>query len=312
MRLHTKIPLSPQDTTIDYGSKVVLLGSCFAQHIGDKLDYFKFQHHCNPFGVLFHPFAIQRIVDRAINELAFTEDDIFLKDDRWHCLETHSLITTSNKEELLALLNQRLAELKKHLSDATHFVITLGSAWGYRHLATNRVVGNCHKLPQKEFSKELSEVAAISNCLQELFTGLKLLNKEVQIISTVSPVRHIKDGIIENSRSKAHLLAGLHALVSHEYFPSYELMLDEFRDYRFYDRDLVHPNDLAIDLIWNAFKEVWLDPATESVQQEVDGIQKGLHHKPFQPESASHKKFQAALQQRIKTLQERFPHLLFS
>ena len=315
MKLQTTIALHPERNQIDYGSKVLLLGSCFAENIGEKLDYFKFQHSTNPFGIVFHPLAIEQLVTRAINEEVFTTEDIFFLNERWHCYEAHSDMSALSEKELLANLNTARIKLHNALISSSHMVFTFGTAWVYRHVASDTVVANCHKVPQKQFLKELLSVEEVSASIDRTITLIQSVNKDVVFIHTVSPVRHLKDGITENSRSKSHLLAGLHEEIEPRkgihYFPSYELMMDQLRDYRFYSEDLIHPNKTAIEIIWDAFSNVWIDVKTLEIQKEIGNIQTGLAHRPFNPESESHSLFLEDLQQKITTLQERFPHLTF-
>ncbi|MBL4664147.1 MAG: GSCFA domain-containing protein [Flavobacteriaceae bacterium] len=298
MKLQTKVPFTPAGRQICYEGKTLLMGSCFTENIGAKLTYFKFQTLENPFGVLFNPIAIHRLLERAIESRFFIKDDVFSKDGVWHCFEVHSLFNATSEEDLITLLNQKLEELKQYVSTASHLVFSYGTAWVYRHLASNTVVANCHKVSSKEFSKELLSVDAVSNSVEDIKRLIQSVNPTVAIITTLSPVRHLKDGFVENARSKAHLLAGLHLVIDINYFPAYELMMDELRDYRFYTQDLLHPNETAIEIIWNRFKQVWVDSKTEVLQKEIDVIQKGLKHRPFHPKSDAYIAFQGTLQKK--------------
>jgi hypothetical protein len=275
--------------------------------MGAKLDYFKFRKDQNPFGVLFHPLAIEGLITRAIEVVPFTEEDLFYQDGIWHSFEVHSLVNATSKEALVALLNEKLGVLKTTIETASHIVFTFGTARVYRHLALDKIVANCHKVANKEFSKELLSVVGVSNSVEKIKNAIHKANPEATIITTVSPVRHIKDGFVENTQSKAHLLAGIHAVEGLHYFPAYELMLDELRDYRFYKSDLIHPNETAIDIIWERFNEAWVDQNTLTLQKEIDVIQKGLQHKPFHPESEGHQVFLKSLQQKIEALKAHLP-----
>jgi len=312
MKLQTIIPLHREENQIDYTSKVLLLGSCFTENIGGKLDYFKFQNLQNPFGIVFHPVAIENLVNRAVNSRKFTETDVFERDKQWFSFEAHSSVVAATKEELIVLLNATLKEFATYLSEASHIIFTFGTAWVYRHLASTTVVANCHKVPQKNFSKELLSVEEVSASIERTNLLISEINPSVTIITTVSPVRHLKDGFIENMRSKAHLLSGIHFnhRQSH-YFPSYELMMDELRDYRFYGEDMLHPNAIAVQYIWEKFKLVWIAEETETLQKEIDTIQRGLQHRPFNAESDTHLKFQQSLRQKISILQTKLPKAIF-
>ncbi|MFK2821189.1 GSCFA domain-containing protein [Flavobacteriaceae sp. LMIT009] len=316
MNFRTKISLSKQSHgQISYDSNLLLLGSCFAENIGCKLEYFKFQSSVNPFGILFHPIAIEKLILKAINEENFTEEDIFYLNERWHCFNAHSSLSANSKEELLESLNKALNTLNQQLNNSTHIIITLGSAWVYRYIETNSIVTNCHKVPQKKFIKELLSVEDIVESLDSIVSLVKNVNADASIVFTVSPVRHLKDGFVENNRSKSHLLSAVHQVVEPRrvlyYFPSYEIMMDELRDYRFYEEDMIHPNALAIDYIWERFKEVCISEQSFSTMDDVETIQKGLSHKPFNPESEQHQKFLANLEKKRENIQNQFPFISF-
>jgi len=258
MILQTQIPLKQQlHNTIQYNSNIVLLGSCFSENIGNKLNYFQFQTLQNPYGILFQPKAIEQLITNAINEKEYTDADLFLHNEQWHCFEAHSSLSATEKNMLLSNLNTATKTTLKQLKKASHIIITLGTAWVYRLIKTDNLVANCHKVPQKKFLKELLSITDISESLAAINALIKSVNKNVSIIYTVSPVRHLKDGFIENQLSKAHLLSAIHSIVEPRkntfYFPSYEIMMDELRDYRFYKEDMIHPNNIAIDYIWENF-----------------------------------------------------------
>ncbi|MCB0465972.1 MAG: GSCFA domain-containing protein, partial [Aequorivita sp.] len=210
MKLQTEIPLKPEENQIDYASKILLLGSCFSENIGGKFDYFKFQNLQNPFGVIFNPVSIKKLIVRAIDNISFSEEDIFQHNGIWKCFEAHSELSSLDKNEFLNNLNSALKSLREALFSSTHIIFTYGTSWVYRHLASDGIVANCHKLPQKNFKKELLSTKEISENLQTVFTKISKKNPKATIINTVSPVRHIKDGFVENSLSKAHLISAIH------------------------------------------------------------------------------------------------------
>lgn len=316
MNLQTKIPLEKQPyNQIDYQSKLLLFGSCFVENIGTKLNYFKFQSLQNPFGILFHPLAIENLITNAINEKVYTEEDIFFHNEQWLCFEAHSKLSATSKKELLQMLNKQVKKTNQQIQESTHIIITLGTAWAYRHVESDVIVANCHKVSQKKFLKELLSVDEITESLESIVELIRTVNKTATIIFTVSPVRHLKDGFIENTQSKAHLISALHQIAEPKknihYFSSYELMMDELRDYRFYAEDMIHPNQTAINYIWEKFKEVWISPEVSKTIDDIDTIQKGLKHKPFNPNSEAHQLFLQKLNEKQKNLQSIFPHILF-
>lgn len=316
MKLTTPINISTERNQIDYSSKVLLLGSCFAENIGSELDYFKFQQCINPFGILFHPVALEKLITRATNDILFTADDVFFQNERWFCFEAHSKISSASQEVVVNQLNTQLRLLKTWLTEASHIVFTFGTSWVYRHIKTEVIVANCHKVPQKQFLKELLSPDDVSDVLLGIEVLLRDVNPNCVIINTVSPVRHIKDGGQENSRSKAHLIAGVQEIIDprkqNHYFPTYEIMLDELRDYRFYAQDMLHPNETAIAIIWEKFNATWIAPETVALQKQIRTIQKGLEHLPFNESSAAHIDFKKELDTKIFEVQKKLPWATFN
>lgn len=308
MNFRTQLPQLKVHNQIDYNSKLLLIGSCFSENIGNKLRYFKFRSSTNPFGILFHPKAIESLILNTANLKRYTDKDVFFLNERWHCFEAHSDLSDPSKENLLSSLNDAINSTNNQINSTSHIVITLGTAWVYREVSSGTTVANCHKVPQKKFLKELLSVDEISESLESISSKIRSVNPSVQIIFTVSPIRHLKDGFVENSRSKAHLISGIHQVVSKRnqihYFPSYEIIMDDLRDYRFYKSDMIHPNETAVDYIWEVFKDVWIDEGVFKLMKEVDAIQKGLLHKPFNENSEQHLAFLKRLHNKIDRLKE--------
>ena len=315
MKLQTKIPLKKEtQNLIDYQSNILLLGSCFSENIGDKLSYFKFQSTQNPFGILFHPKAIENLITNTSNKKVYSSDDLIYQNEIWHSFDAHSSLSSASENELLNKLNVAISLTNKKIKEASHIVITLGTSWVYRYIETDTIVANCHKIPQKKFLKELLSVSEISESLARSISLIKSINSDAAVIFTISPVRHLKDGFIENTQSKSHLIAAIHTLVNKQdvsYFPSYEIMMDELRDYRFYAEDMIHPNKTAINYIWRKFIDTWFSEETKSIMKEIDEIQKGLLHRPFHEDSKLHQQFLLKLEQKKSSLQERLPFINF-
>ena len=318
MILQTKIPLKKQQFhKVDYNSKLLLIGSCFSENIGKKLAYYKFQSITNPFGILFHPKAIEALITNAINEKEYTTKDVIFNNEQWHSFNAHSSLSSSDKNELIHNLNTANTLTLQQLKNATHIIITLGTSWVYRFTETDTIVANCHKIPQKKFLKEILTVDEVTESIDAITKLITSINKNVTITFTVSPVRHLKDGFIENQRSKSHLLAAIHQLLDSaqsdkiNYFPSYEIMMDELRDYRFYAEDMIHPSKIAIDYIWERFTEVWFSEQTKETMNKVETVQKGITHRSFNPTSEAHLKFLNNLQQKKETLLKAFPFMKF-
>jgi len=324
MEFRTQISILKQtDNLIDYQSKMLLLGSCFSENIGDKFEYYKFQSDVNAFGILFHPKAIETFIERVVKQNFYSEEDLIFHNERYHCFDAHSSLSNSNKTALLNNLNEILKSTHQRITESTHLVITLGTSWVYHHTERNHTVANCHKIPQKAFEKRILSVQEIEGSLENIEQLIRSINNNIQLIYTVSPVRHIKDGFVENQQSKAHLLIAIHNVIANEakqshdstsilsYFPSYEIMMDELRDYRFYTEDMLHPNQTAVDFIWNQFKAVWIKENTAITMKKVATIQNGLAHKAFNPSSEQHQLFLKQLEAKKENLLADFPFMKF-
>jgi lysophospholipase L1-like esterase len=314
MKFSTAIPLSPVLSPISYDSEVFSLGSCFAQHMADKLEYFGFKSICNPLGILFQPTALETFLSHVVNKKVFAAVDVFDHQELWHNFDAHSDLSRVSIEETVSGLNRAVELSSHHLATATHIIITLGTAWVYRHKTSGKRVANCHKVPQVEFDKELLSVEEVRESVFRMIGLIRQINPNALMIFTISPVRHIKDGFVGNQRSKAHLIAGLHDVLEHEqgssYFPSYEIVMDELRDYRFYDSDMLHPSAIAIDYIWEKFTESHLSEQAISLMGEVDAVRKAMAHRPFNVQALSHQNFQLQLQLKKSALLEKIPHLV--
>jgi len=279
MNLQTKISVPSEQPKINYDSELFLLGSCFAENVGSKFEYFKYKTVINPFGILFHPKAIETFLWMATQQEEYTETDLFYHNDQWHCFDAHSKKSSGDQKQLLLDLNQSLVAAHKQIKSATHLVVTLGTSWVYRLQSLDMIVANCHKIPQKEFTKELLSVGEVDN------------------------------------RSKSHLITAVHNTIildnNCSYFPSYEIMMDELRDYRFYADDMIHPSSLAVDYIWERFKKTWIAEEAIKTMQQVQEIQNGISHRPFNPEGKQHASFLEKLEVKKKQLQEKYTFINF-
>ncbi|WP_036156463.1 GSCFA domain-containing protein [Maribacter forsetii] len=313
MNLLTKIPLLKAQNQIDYSSQLLILGSCFSENIGAKLEYFKFQRLQNPFGILFHPLAIQKLIQKSVHQEVFTEKDVFHVNEQWHSFDAHSVLSNPSKEKIIDDLNEAVQNTSSQLKKASHIIITLGTAWVYRNSASEKVVANCHKVPQANFTKELLNVDDVKESLERTIEMVRSINPAAQFIFTVSPVRHLKDGFVENQLSKSHLISAVHKVLNDgiSYFPSYEIMMDELRDYRFYAKDMIHPNEVAVDYIWGKFCEVWIVTNVYPTMKKIEKIQKGILHKPFNEKSEQHQKFLIKLNVLKSEINKEYPDLVF-
>lgn len=315
MKFTTPVSVSQQEPKIDHNSGVFLLGSCFVENIGEKFDHYKLPNKRNPLGILYHPFGIRDLISRAVTRNNFTSADVFFDNERWHCFEAHSSMSDPAGERLINNLNNALKTTREYLEAASHIIITPGTSWIYRRVENDTAVANCHKLPQVNFRKEISGVTELEDAMTSIVNNIREINTTGQIIFTISPVRHIKDGLMENQLSKSLLFVALQKVLNSQnsifYFPSYEILIDELRDYRFYAEDMLHPGKTGIDYIWQKFSFSWLSPETTLMLKEIDNIQKGLLHRPFHENSEAHKKFRSALTAKIQAIQKKYPHISF-
>ena len=301
----TRTEISPGKApfSLEHDNTIVTLGSCFADMIGDKFQQYKFNILANPFGTTFNPISIFQLLEISIekryNPLPASLGEV------WYDHQFHSEISALSLEELHQLSNEKIALTHKRLVQASCLVITLGSAWVYRHIESNTIVNNCHKQSGKHFKKELLSVKQILETFELVYTKLKQLNPGIKIILTVSPVRHIKDTLQLNAVSKAILVASAYYISEQHndchYFPAYELQMDDLRDYRYYAEDLIHPTAQAEAYIWNKLIQWVFSPALLEAVREWDQLQKLLQHKPFHPSGSAHQQF---LEQTIQRFEQ--------
>ncbi|BAO54033.1 GSCFA domain-containing protein [Nonlabens marinus] len=302
MKFTTPVEISPLEKSIDYDSSIVLLGSCFSQNIGDQLSYFGFQNLINPFGTLFNPHSMATLIEKSLKN-EFTAKDV---QERFSYF-AHSDISGANADDVLTNLKDAGRKLKHRLKTASHLIITLGTAWVYELKENGEIVANCHQQPQKLFNKRLLELEELTASLQGIENVTKSANPDLQIIYTLSPVRHTKDGMVENTRSKARL----HEVILQQcersnsyYFPAYEILMDELRDYRFYAQDMLHPNATAVDYVWLRFRESVLHQKTATTLKAVESYRKLAAHRP-----KNTKAHQEQLEKSLSILKEQNPQI---
>jgi len=308
--------LNPQkkQNSIDYNSNIVLFGSCFTENLDKHLKYYKFNRVSNPYGILFHPKAIEKSIEQCIQKKVYNQHNLYFNDNLWSSFNHHSKFSSDSLSQILSHINGEIDKTHTALLNASHVLITLGTAWVYRFVETEMLVANCHKIPQRKFTKELLSIAEITDSLHRIVSLIKKTNPKAIVLFTVSPVRHVKNGFIENTRSKAHLHTAVQQTVDHKksfYFPSYEIMMDDLRDYRFYKNDLLHPNKIAMEYIWDIFKNTWINEKSSPLMKTIDGIQKSLKHKPFHVNSERHQLFLKNLEAKIKEVKKQFPSIVF-
>lgn len=282
MEFRTKIEIVKGWGAIDHTTRIVMLGSCFSTEIGDRMCRDGFDVCCNPMGVLYNPASIARVVDRAIDGVHYRRDELVYNDGRWHCMDFYTIYQDSDADVLLKRVNDDLDDLGNKLADADLLVVTFGTSWVFEMVDADndnrcRIVGNCHKLPASMFNRRRMQVDEIA----KLWTAL--INKlDCRVMMTVSPIRHTADGLHGNQLSKSTLLLAIDKLEPRvEYFPSYEILLDDLRDYRFYARDMKHPGEIAVDYIYEKFGETYFDKATLAKAMDCRKVFKRSQHRPI-------------------------------
>lgn len=305
----------PFPAKIQHRQPLLLIGSCFTENIGSKLKQLKFTVLENPNGILFNPASIVKSLRSYVRNREYTAGDLFYQNECWNSWEHHSRFSHPDPVQCLASINKSQAEAHFFLKKAEWLLVTVGSAFVYE-LDNQDVVANCHKVPTDKFNKRLLSpqeiIALFTGVLQEVFE----FNPFVNVIFTISPVRHLRDGFVENNRSKAALIQAIHQLVDNDsrlfYFPAYELVIDDLRDYRFYAEDMVHPNYPATNYVWEKFIATCIDDASQQLMKEINIINAAKNHKPFHPSSGMHRKFLQLNLNRVIQLQEQFEYIDFS
>jgi hypothetical protein len=303
------------DQKIRYGDRIFLMGSCFTTHMHDRFHTHKFDVLQNPHGILFNPISIFNSIDRYVDGKHIEEEELFFDQGLWHHWDFHSQFSHESRQTATQTMNEQMQKGKIFLQHTNWMFITMGSAFVYR-FQDERVVANCHKIPSEQFKRTLLDPAAIVDLFFASLQKLKTINQDIKIVLTVSPVRHLRDGFIENNRSKAVLLHAIDLICQSEpsvyYFPSYELIIDDLRDYRFYAEDMVHPNYLATQYVWDKFVHACIDGKTQEAMKEIAQLQQAMKHRPLHPHSSEHVKFRHKYLEKAVELSQRFPHINFS
>jgi len=308
--------IEPLPIGIDHKDSIMLIGSCFTEHIADRLSKYKFQINSNPNGILFNPLSVANSLNSYTQNIQYTHNNLFLLNELWNSWDHHTNFSHPNQEQALQLINNSQSAAHLFIKNANWLIITLGSAFQY-HLSENqKAVANNHRAPAQWFRKELLSIATIVNALQNSITQARQLNPALKVIFTISPVRHIRDGVIANNRSKARLLEAVHTLCenlqSTYYFPAYELVIDILRDYRFYDIDFVHPNYQATQFVWEQFCKSFINNPTQVLMEQLHEIITAANHKPRFPETDAHRNFKTNQINKINQLLSLHPHLNFT
>ena len=290
---------------------ILFLGSCFADEVGGICRGLGFNAHVNPFGVLYNPVSIANAVRRLHSGKPFSHEDVVKVGGEFFCTFSHNTdFWNSSEEALVSNVNHHLAEAHERFAQSKWIVLSLGTAWVYRYRVTQEVVANCHKMPSQLFDRYCLSVESVSKCLSDLLQAFP----DKQFVFTVSPLRHLKDGLHGNQLSKSTLLLAVNEVCERfdnaHYFPAYEILMDELRDYRFYKEDMVHPTEQAVRYIWERFVDFAINPSEKPAMQAASELKQMLHHKPLFPNSDAYRKFEQQRQQKAEELAERFPYVL--
>jgi hypothetical protein len=321
MQFRLELNIKPFEQQLTISNNILLIGSCFTEHISNKLQQVKFNTLDNPSGILFNPQSIQNALSSYINNTQTTEDDLFFHNELYNSWNHHSKFSSTNQQKTLTQINTATQNAHTFLKKADWVIITLGSAFVYilnnNKLGgtTGHIAANCHKVSQLHFNHTLLSIPQAQLCLQNMVSQLQAFNPNINIIFTISPVRHAREGIVQNNRSKAILNYAVHNTVEEFenvfYFPSYELIIDDLRDYRFYAEDLVHPNYAATNYVWEKFTEACIDGYSRECIAEIEQLNIAKNHKPFNADSAMHKKFLQSMYAKTQALQAKYTTVNF-
>lgn len=310
------IDISAPAEKIRYHQKILLTGSCFTEHIGHHLMDMKFDVLQNPNGILFDPLSVATSLISYIEPTVYKPEDLFFHNELWQSWKHHGQYSGTDQMSVLDNINHSQQAAHLFLKQANWLIITLGSSFAYILKENNRGVANCHRAPANWFSKKLLPIEEMLAILDETLHRLFDFNQKLQIVFTISPVRHIRDGVIENNRSKARLIEVAHQLVNKfnqtHYFPAYELVIDILRDYRFYDKDLVHPNYMATNYVVESFMEHYVLTESRLVAEEIRKLQVSRKHRALHPDTIAHRRFLKEQYEKTMELAEKYPFLDFT
>ncbi len=318
MNFRSEFTPKPFSTKIKHTDKLLLVGSCFTEQIGKKLAAHKFDVLENPNGILFNPISISKALSSYVKEKIYTEDDLFYHNELWASSEHHTRFSDIDKAITLKKVNDEQKAAIQFIKNADWILLTLGSAFMYEWKnmdddgAYNNVAANCHKIPTDKFNRRLADATEIIKLLQNMQEAVYSINPSAKFIYTISPVRHLREGFIENNRSKATLNQAVHTLTNDKnvfYFPAYELIIDDLRDYRFFAEDLVHPNYAATNYVWEKFVPAVINDSSQELMKEINEINAAKNHKPFNENSSAHLSFKLKYLEKAKALQEKFDYL---
>ncbi len=316
LKFQTIVDIPKFEWKTGYSKQNIFMGSCFTENVGNKMDALKYNVDINPFGILYNPLSVANGIKILLNKKEFTGNDLIQHNGLWHSFYHHGRFSMDDKNETLQTIKNRIESSAEYLKNANFLFITFGTAWVYKYKATGETVSNCHKIQAKEFERVRLSVDEIVKEYEKLLTDIKKINRALKVIFTVSPIRHWKDGAIENQRSKATLLLAIDRIIksnidSCAYFPSYEIVMDELRDYRFYAPDMIHLSDVAIQHIWEKFEAAFILEESQKISKKVQKIVASTLHRPFNIHTKEHQDFVRKQLSKLEMIEKKYPFFNF-
>lgn len=314
--MRTEVNIERSDSPFGYGKGIVFMGSCFSEHIGERLVQRKFDIDLNPFGVLYNPVSIASGIQRLIQREPYREDDLFYHQGWWHSFDHHSTFSNADRQECLDKINHRLNLSSEYLRQSEYLFVTFGTARVFHQKSTGKVVSNCHQVPAREFETQLLRVGDIVRMYSMLIQEIATINRKLKWVFTISPVRHWKNGPEVNQVSKATLLLAVSELKERlsqvGYFPAYEIFMDDLRDYRYYADDMIHPGSQGLEYTWKKFTDTYIDSEALQLMKSVEALIRGKNHRPRNPGSDEYREFLSKQYEMTKKLSDENPDVEFN
>jgi hypothetical protein len=316
VRTEVELPKAPRQ--LSYRQNAMMVGSCFTENIGNYLLSHHFPVQTNPCGILYNPASMANCIDFLVKGKKLDPSDLFFANGLWNSFHFHSRYSNPDKEKALAAMNGSLSSASRSMKTASHLFVTFGTSWIFREKMQNAIVGNCHKLPANDFIREKLSVEEMTGIWIPLLNMLFAIRPSLSVVLTISPIRHLKDGSFENQLSKSTLFLLVDRLLAHfgaeriTYFPSYELVMDELRDYRFYASDMLHLSETATAFIQEKFNEVFFDKEGKEIIFKIGKIVKTLAHKPFQHENSAYQELLLKMEKEVEKIAADHPGIEFN
>ena len=315
-KFRTEVKVTPSPFKINHRSSVMMIGSCFTENIGARLSEYKFDVDINPFGIVYNPMSVSQNLEAVLSGKQYVINDLYNYQDSWISFDHHSKFSFPEPEICLREINSRIETSHNRIRTIKYLIITFGTAWIYKIAESGRPVSNCHKLPASFFDRQLLKTDDIFTIYKNLINNLIKVNPDIRVIFTVSPIRHWKDGPVQNTVSKSTLILTIHELLKSfnctEYFPAYEIALDDLRDYRYYAEDMIHPNSQMTGYIWDKFCQAFFEDETLKIMKDVGKLNSALKHKPFSPGTPRHIEFLKSQLELVRSLKQKYSFLNFS